>query len=67
MEKIKDITAIPMHSLLLTKSQDPKAMESLKKFTDARIGIVRAGTRYKTVPYLRFRADPRSGKRRCYA
>ena len=57
MEKIKDITAIPMHSLLLTKSQDPKAMESLKKFTDARIGIGRAGTRYKTMPYLRFRAD----------
>lgn len=56
-EKIKDITEIPMHSLLLTQSENAKELENLKKFTDARIGIGRTGARYKTMPYLRFRAD----------
>lgn len=54
---ITDITEIPMHKMLLTEASDPKAMASLKKFTDARIGIGRAGSRFKTIPYLRFRAD----------
>ncbi len=57
MEKNKDITEIPMHDLLLSETADEKAMKNLKKFTDARIGIGRTGTRYKTLPYLRFRAD----------
>ena len=52
MEKIKDITEIPMHDLLLSETADEKAMLNLKKFTDARIGIGRTGTRYKTLPYL---------------
>ena len=57
MENIKDITSVPMHDLILSDNKDKKAMENLKKFTDARIGIGRTGSRYKTMPYLRFRAD----------
>lgn len=57
MSDIKDITKIPIHSLILSDAKDEKALENLKKFTDARIGIGRSGTRYKTLPYLRFRAD----------
>lgn len=56
-EKLKDITEIPMHELLLCDVENKRDMENLKKFTDARIGIGRTGSRYKTMPYLRFRAD----------
>lgn len=36
---------------------DPEALKRLKASTPARIGIGRAGPRYRTIPYLRFRAD----------
>ena len=36
---------------------DPEALKRLKASTPARIGIGRAGPRYRTLPYLRFRAD----------
>lgn len=54
---IKDITKVKMSTLLLSETEDERAYRNLKKFTSARIGIGRTGTRYKTMPYLRFRAD----------
>lgn len=54
---VKDITSVPMNDFIFTDTENEKALVNLKKFTDARIGIGRAGARYKTVPYLRFRAD----------
>lgn len=55
---IEDITEIDLRKQLLVKN--PKNAEGylkMKEKTPARLGVGRAGTRYKTITALRFRAD----------
>ncbi len=55
---IVDITEVKMKDQLLVN--DPKNKDGymhLKESTPARVGIGRTGSRCKTTPYLRFRAD----------
>lgn len=55
---IADITAIDLRQqYLVEQAHDARAFMSLKAKTPARLGSGRAGTRYKTVTMLRFRAD----------
>lgn len=41
---------------------NPEGLKSIKKTTPARLGIWRAGSRYKIEPWLRFRADYAAAK-----
>ena len=55
---IDDITEVDIRKQLLVKNpKDAEAYLDMKAKTPARLGIGRAGTRYKTVTVLRFRAD----------
>lgn len=54
---IKDITETKANMLCGPDNTDEELLNRLKNATDARIGIGRAGTRCKTISYLRFRAD----------
>ncbi|NJI80548.1 ethanolamine ammonia-lyase subunit EutC [Clostridioides difficile] len=55
---IDDITEIDIRKQLLVKNpKDAEAYLDMKAKTPARLGIGRAGTRYKTETVLRFRAD----------
>lgn len=55
---IDDITAIDIKKqLLVPNPEDLKGYLRMKEATPARIGIWRAGPRYKTLTSLRFRAD----------
>lgn len=55
---IDDITEVDIKKQLLVKNpKDAEAYLDMKSKTPARIGIGRAGTRYKTETVLRFRAD----------
>ncbi|MGO1042596.1 ethanolamine ammonia-lyase subunit EutC [Clostridioides difficile] len=55
---IDDITEVDIRKQLLVKNpKDAEAYLDMKSKTPARIGIGRAGTRYKTETVLRFRAD----------
>lgn len=55
---LPDITAIDLRQqYLVEQPQNPRAFLELKSKTPARIGLGRAGTRYKTATLLRFRAD----------
>lgn len=57
-ENIVDITAIDLKKqLLVEKPENKDAYLKLKESTPARVGISRAGARYKTETLLRFRAD----------
>lgn len=57
-EEIPDITAIDIKKqLLVPNSENRERYCSLKESTPARVGIWRAGPRYKTETLLRFRAD----------
>lgn len=57
-EEISDITAIDIKKqLLVPNSENRERYCSLKESTPARVGIWRAGPRYKTETLLRFRAD----------
>lgn len=58
-EKIlPDITAVDLRKAYFVKNPaDGAAFQRLKAKTSARLGLGRAGTRYKTFSYLRFRAD----------
>lgn len=42
--------------------EDPEGLARIKKTTPARVGIWRAGTRFKVDPWLRFRADLAAAK-----
>lgn len=42
--------------------EDPEGLARIKKTTPARLGIWRAGTRFKVGPWLRFRADLAAAK-----
>lgn len=55
---IPDITEVDLKSVYLVPNPVEKAkFEELKQYTPARVGIWRAGPRYLTSTYLRFRAD----------
>ncbi|MDR0880716.1 MAG: ethanolamine ammonia-lyase subunit EutC [Clostridioides sp.] len=57
-EYIDDITEVDIKKQLLVKNpKDREAYLDMKAKTPARIGIGRAGVRYKTETILRFRAD----------
>jgi len=57
-EEIPDITAVDIKKQLLVPNPENKERYSaLKEATPARVGIWRAGPRYKTETLLRFRAD----------
>lgn len=58
-EKIlPDITAVDLRKAYFVKNPaDGAAFSRLKAKTSARLGLGRAGTRYETFSYLRFRAD----------
>ena len=55
---VPDVTALDLRQLYLTHQPENKeAFAKLKAKTPARLGSGRAGTRYKTLTMLRFRAD----------
>lgn len=55
---VPDVTALDLRKLYLTRDpQNKDAFARLKAKTPARLGSGRAGTRYKTLTMLRFRAD----------
>ena len=55
---LPDITAVDLRQqYLVEQPHDSRAFLALKEKTPARIGLGRAGTRYKTATLLRFRAD----------
>lgn len=63
---IDDITEVDIRKQLLVKNpKDAEAYLDMKAKTPARLGIGRAGTRYKTETVLRFRADHVSCTRCC--
>ncbi|WP_232698517.1 ethanolamine ammonia-lyase subunit EutC [Brevibacillus daliensis] len=57
-EILDDITEIDLRKLLLVEDpEDREGYLKMKEKTPARLGVGRAGTRYKTITSLRFRAD----------
>ncbi len=55
---VRDITQIDLRKQYLVEApHDAQAFLRLKSKTPARLGVGKAGTRYKTVTMLRFRAD----------
>lgn len=55
---LSDISEYDLREVtFLADPQDPEGLKRMKASTPARIGIGRAGPRYLTIPYLRFRAD----------
>ena len=57
---VPDVTTLDLRKLYLTENPENKeAFSKLKAKTPARLGSGRAGTRYKTLTMLRFRADRR--------
>ena len=55
---VEDISKLDLRKLYLTESPaDREAFSRLKAQTPARLGMGRAGPRYKTLTMLRFRAD----------
>lgn len=57
-KSIPDITEVNIRKqFLVPNAVDPDGYKRMKLNTPARLGLWRAGTRYKTEPALRFRAD----------
>ena len=55
---VEDVSALDLRKLYLTEEPaDKEKFHRLKEKTPARLGSGRAGTRYKTLTMLRFRAD----------
>ena len=55
---VEDVTALDLRKLYLVENPaQPEKYRRLKEKTPARLGSGRAGTRYKTITMLRFRAD----------
>ena len=55
---VEDITALDLRKLYLVEdAAEPEQYRKLKEKTPARLGVGRAGPRYKTLTMLRFRAD----------
>ena len=56
--EIPDITAVSLSDqFLVPEPLDREGYFAMKKYTPARLGVWRAGPRYKTLTSLRFRAD----------
>jgi len=56
--ELKDITEVDLRKqILVPDAQNVKALLKMKESTPARIGVWRAGPRYKTETMIRFRAD----------
>ena len=56
--EVPDIRAIPLNEqYYLDSAKDEEALKEMRKITAARVCIGRAGTRCKTIPYLRLLAD----------
>ena len=57
-EFVPDVTQLDLRKLYLTEdAADPAKFQKLKEKTPARLGMGKAGPRYKTLTMLRFRAD----------
>lgn len=57
-ESLEDITKVDLRTqYLVAQPHNADAFQALKRKTPARLGVGRAGTRYKTATLLRFRAD----------
>ena len=57
-EFVPDITELDLRRLYLTENAaDPEKFGKMKQKTPARLGMGKAGPRYKTLTMLRFRAD----------
>ena len=55
---VEDVSALDLRKLYLVEgAKDPEKYRRLKEKTPARLGSGRAGSRYKTLTMLRFRAD----------
>ncbi len=55
---VPDVTQVDLRKLYLTEQpQNKEAFAKMKARTSARLGLGRAGPRYKTLTQLRFRAD----------
>ena len=55
---VPDVTALDLRKLYLVENAaDPEKYRRLKEKTPARLGMGKAGPRYKTLTMLRFRAD----------
>ena len=55
---VEDVTALDLRRLYLVEdAAEPEKYRKLKEKTPARLGFGRAGSRYKTLTMLRFRAD----------
>jgi len=55
---VEDVTALDLRKLYLVEgAKDPEKFRKMKEKTPARLGFGRAGSRYKTLTMLRFRAD----------
>jgi len=55
---VEDVTALDLRKLYLVEdAAEPEKYRRLKEKTPARLGFGRAGSRYKTLTMLRFRAD----------
>ena len=55
---VEDVTALDLRKLYLVEdAAEPEKYRKLKEKTPARLGFGRAGSRYKTLTMLRFRAD----------
>ena len=55
---VPDVTALDLRKLYLTENAaDPEKFKKMKEKTPARLGSGKAGSRYKTLTMLRFRAD----------
>lgn len=60
---LEDLTEVDIKSQLLVENpEDEEGYLKMKQHTPARVGIGRAGTRYKTETMLRFRADHASAQ-----
>jgi ethanolamine ammonia-lyase small subunit len=60
---LEDLTDVDIKSQLLVENpEDKEGYLKMKQHTPARVGIGRAGTRYKTETMLRFRADHASAQ-----
>lgn len=55
---LEDITAVDLRTqYLVSEPHNAAAFQALKRKTPARLGVGKAGSRYKTATLLRFRAD----------
>lgn len=64
-DDLKEIPMTEFSELLLP--ENPAALAAMKKTTPARIGVGRAGARYRTMSYLRFLADQQSAASAVFA